>query len=188
MGEISVRAAVTIRRPRADVYAFWRDFENLPSFMIHLESVQPTGDRHSHWVATAPAGRIVEWDAEIVDERPDELIAWRSLAGSNVANEGAVRFVDAPREQGTEIHVELRYDAPAGQWIAEADGRPRAYRSTDNVVDPAWTGRAPGDVMSERTRPIANRTPTPIAKTTARDESWRGSVTDGITRHLESRR
>ena len=114
MGEISVRAAVTIRRPRADVYAFWRDFENLPSFMIHLESVQPTGDRHSHWVATAPAGRIVEWDAEIVDERPDELIAWRSLAGSDVANEGAVRFVDAPREQGTEIHVELRYDAPAG--------------------------------------------------------------------------
>jgi uncharacterized membrane protein len=114
VSEIHVKAAVTVRKPRAEVYAFWRDFENFPRFMTHLESVQPTGDRHSHWVATAPVGRTVEWDAEIVDERANELIAWRSLQGSDIDNEGSIRFVDAPGGRGTEIHVELRYDPPAG--------------------------------------------------------------------------
>lgn len=111
---VEVKAAVTVRRPRPEVYAFWWDLEGFPDFMIHLESVQLTGDRHSHWVATAPAGRTVEWEAEIVEERENELIAWRSLPGADVHNEGRVRFVDAPRGQGTEIHVELSYDAPAG--------------------------------------------------------------------------
>jgi uncharacterized membrane protein len=115
VSDVHVKAAVTVRRARPEVYAFWRDFENFPRFMIHLESIQPTGDRHSHWVATAPAGRTVEWDAELVDEREDELIAWRSLPGADVDNEGAVRFIDAPGDRGTEIHVELRYDAPAGR-------------------------------------------------------------------------
>lgn len=114
MADVHVKAAVTVRRPRADAYAFWRDFERFPDFMIHLDSVQQTGDRQSHWVATAPAGRTVEWDAEIVENRENELIAWRSLPGADIANEGAVRFGDAPGDRGTEIHVELTYDAPGG--------------------------------------------------------------------------
>jgi uncharacterized membrane protein len=106
--------SVTINRPRDDVYKFWRDFENLPSFMQHLMSVTATGDGRSRWVARAPAGATVEWTAEILEDRAGSLISWRSLAGSDISNEGSVRFVDAPADRGTEIRVELSYDAPAG--------------------------------------------------------------------------
>jgi uncharacterized membrane protein len=110
-----VARSVTIRQPREMVYAFWHDFENLPRFMVHLESVRVTGDRQTHWVAKGPAGSTVEWDAETTEDRPDELIAWRSLPGAKVPNSGQVRFLDAPGGRGTEVHVELRYDPPAGK-------------------------------------------------------------------------
>ena len=110
-----VAQSVTIRQPVEMVYAFWRNFENLPRFMDHLESVRVTGDRQSHWVAKAPAGKTVEWDAETVEDRRDELIAWRSLPGSSVPNSGQVRFVPAAGGRGTEVHVELRYDPPGGK-------------------------------------------------------------------------
>ncbi len=106
---------VTILRPVDEVYAFWRDFENLPRFMRHLESVHVLDERRSHWVTRAPAGRTVEWDAEIVEDRPNELISWRSLDGSDVDNAGTVRFRRAPGDRGTEVLVELRYDPPAGK-------------------------------------------------------------------------
>jgi uncharacterized membrane protein len=110
-----VAQSVTIRQPVEMVYAFWRNFENLPRFMDHLESVRVTGDRQSHWVAKAPAGQTVEWDAEMVEDRRDELIAWRSLPGSSVPNSGQVRFEQAAGGRGTEVHVELRYDPPGGK-------------------------------------------------------------------------
>jgi uncharacterized membrane protein len=108
-----VTRSVTINRPRQEVYEFWRDLEQLPTFMIHLEAVTSTGDRRSHWVAKAPGGRV-EWDAEITEDRPGEIIAWQSVTGSDVPNGGSVRFTDAPADRGTEIHVDLRYDPPAG--------------------------------------------------------------------------
>ena len=110
-----VRKSITVNRPADEVYGFWRNFENLPRFMKHLESVQMTGDRRSHWKANAPAGKTVEWDAETTEDRPNELIAWRSVEGADVPNAGVVRFVDAPGGRGTEIHVDLRYDPPAGK-------------------------------------------------------------------------
>jgi len=112
---IHVKQAVSIKRPRTEVYAFWRNFENLPRFMAHLESVQVTDNRRSHWKAKAPAGNAVEWDAEIVEERPNELIVWRSLPDAGVPNTGSVRFRDAPGDRGTEVLVELDYQAPGGK-------------------------------------------------------------------------
>jgi len=112
--QMHVRRAITVRRSRDEVYAFLRDFTNLPRFMAHLESVEITGDGRSHWKAKAPAGRSVEWDAEIVDEQPDTLIAWRSLPGAAVENSGSVRFTPAPDDRGTEIRVDLRYRPPGG--------------------------------------------------------------------------
>lgn len=109
-----VSRSITVNRPIEDVYAFWRDLENLPRCSIHLQSVTVDGKR-SHWVAKAPAGRTVEWDSEIVEEVPNEILAWRSLPGSEVQNAGSVRFRKAPGDRGTEVRVELRYDAPAGQ-------------------------------------------------------------------------
>jgi uncharacterized membrane protein len=111
---ISHVKAITVNRPVEEVYRFWRDFRNLPRFMSHLESVEVIDERRSHWVAKAPAGATVEWDAEIIEDRPNELIAWRSLEGADVENSGSVRFKRAPGGRGTEIRIEMEYNPPGG--------------------------------------------------------------------------
>jgi uncharacterized membrane protein len=83
---VLVRESFTIGRSREEIYLFWRNLENLPRFMKHLESVTTTGDRLSQWKVRGPAGTTVEWEAEITAERPNELLAWRSLEGSDVDN------------------------------------------------------------------------------------------------------
>ena len=107
--------SVTINRSPEEVYRFWRDFQNLPRFMSHLESVQVMSEKRSHWVAKAPAGMQVEWDAEIIEDRPNQLIAWHSLEGADVDNSGVVRFERAPGGRGTEVRVQLQYDPPGGK-------------------------------------------------------------------------
>jgi uncharacterized membrane protein len=111
---IKVEQAVTINRPREEIYGFWRNFENLPRFMDHLEAVQVLDEQRSHWIAKGPAGTRVEWDAEIHNEIPNELIAWRSLPGSEVDHAGSVHFSPVHND-GTEVRVILRYDPPAGK-------------------------------------------------------------------------
>jgi uncharacterized membrane protein len=111
---IEVRRAITIARPPDEVYRFWRDFENLPRFMAHLDRVTLVDERRSHWIARAPAGATVEWDAEITEDRPAELIAWRAVQHAQVPNGGQVRFVRSP-DGGTEVRVELRYEPPGGR-------------------------------------------------------------------------
>lgn len=108
------RRAVTIAREPAEIYAFWRDFSNLPRFMRHLESVQVLDDRRSRWAAKAPLGTTAEWDAEITDDQEGRLISWRSLPGAAVQNEGTVRFLPAPGGRGTEVVVEMSYSPPLG--------------------------------------------------------------------------
>jgi uncharacterized membrane protein len=124
---ITVRQTFLVSRPAADLYQFWRNFENLPSFMTHLQSVKVLDDRKSHWVASAPrlAGGSVEWDAEITDDQPNARIAWRSLPGADVDNAGEIRFQPAPGDRGTEVHVALSYLPPAGRighWLAKMFG------------------------------------------------------------------
>lgn len=111
---IKVEKSILIRREPAEIFEFWRKLENLPRFMEHLESVVETDEKHSHWIATAPAGGTIEWDAEIINEIPNELIGWRSLEGSEVDNAGSVRFMPAIGDRGTEVRVSLRYDPPGG--------------------------------------------------------------------------
>lgn len=113
-GGIQVVKSITVNRPADELYRFWHDFRNLPRFMSHLESVQVAGDGRSHWRAKAPAGTSAEWDAETVEDRPNELIAWRSLPGADVNNAGSVRFTPASGDRGTQVRVELRYDPPGG--------------------------------------------------------------------------
>ncbi|TDB73096.1 SRPBCC family protein [Micromonospora sp. KC723] len=112
---ITVEVGVTVNRPASEAYRFWRDLENLPHFMAHLESVRADDLRRSHWTARGPAGQPVSWDAEIVEDRPNERITWRSLPGAAVPNAGRVRFVPAPGDRGTEVRVELGYAPPAGR-------------------------------------------------------------------------
>ena len=113
-GLLRVRASTTVNRPVADVYAFWRDFENLPQFMAHLHSVEHIDSSRWRWRAHGPAATTFEWDAEIVDDVPDVLLSWGSVDGSGIENSGVVRFVPAPAGQGTEVTIELEYRPPAG--------------------------------------------------------------------------
>jgi len=108
-----VDEAVTINRPIAEVYRFWRNFENLPKFMRHLESVSGREEGITHWVAKGPAKTTVEWDARIINEVENKLIGWQSLEGSRVATAGSVNFDET--EHGTRVRVRLQYSPPAGK-------------------------------------------------------------------------
>ena len=111
---IETRTALTVGRSPEEVYRFWRDFDNLPRFMSHLEAVRITSERTSHWKAKAPVGMTVEWDAEIIEDRPNELIVWQSLERADVENSGSVRFAPAPGDRGTEVILEMRFHPPGG--------------------------------------------------------------------------
>jgi len=113
-GTTQVKNSLIINRAPEELYQFWHNFENLPNIMKNLEQVRTTGERRSHWVAKAPAGTSVEWDAEVTEDRPNELIAWRSLEGSEVENSGSVRFEPAPGNRGTIVKVEINYTPPGG--------------------------------------------------------------------------
>ena len=110
-----IEKRMVINRPPEEVYRYWRNFENLPRFMEHLETVEQTGPNRSKWVAKGPLGTHVEWEAEIINERPNELIAWRSIEGSQVDTAGSVHFERAPGGRGTDVRVSLKYDPPAGK-------------------------------------------------------------------------
>ena len=112
---VNVLESVTIARSIEDLYRFWRNLENLPQFMRHLDSVEKITDTISHWRAKGPAGVIVEWDAEIYNEIPDKLIAWRSLEGADVVSAGSVNFDRAADGRATRVTVHLQYSPPMGK-------------------------------------------------------------------------
>jgi len=119
--------SITIARPASELYAFWRNFEQLPRFMNHLKKVTSVGGNRTHWVAEGPMGVYAEWDAEVINDRPNELIAWKSVEGSRVDTAGSVHFVPTRNGHGTEVRVSLKYDPPGGKtgarlaWLAGYD-------------------------------------------------------------------
>lgn len=110
---VHVEESITINRPIAEVYRFWRDFENLPQFMQHLESVAQREEGISHWVAKGPAGTTIEWDARIINEIDNKVIGWQSLEGSTISTAGSVHFDET--EHGTRVRVHLQYSPPGGK-------------------------------------------------------------------------
>jgi uncharacterized membrane protein len=112
---IRVEDAVTIRRPANVLYDAWRDLSRLPRFMNHLVEVREDAPTRSHWVARGPLGLKIEWDAEIFNDTRDQVIAWRSLPRSDIDTAGSVHFRTLPQGVGTEVRVNLKYDAPAGK-------------------------------------------------------------------------
>lgn len=113
---VRVEEAVTIKRSPEDLYRFWRNFQNLPRVMRYLESVTVITPTRSHWVAKAPAGQTVAWDAEIISEKENEMIGWRSVDGALVPNAGSVHFTRAPSDLATIVKVNVKYDLPGGQF------------------------------------------------------------------------
>ena len=113
--EMKVEKTVTIQNKSAEeLYRFWHDFENLPTFMQHLKSVTVINETRSHWVAKAPLGNSVEWDADIITDQENQLITWKSVAGADIANSGFVQFKSAPANRGTEVKVVMEYSLPGG--------------------------------------------------------------------------
>lgn len=110
-----IAKSVTIQRSADELYRFWKDLENLPRFMKHLKRVRRLDARRSHWTTSAPLGRSIEWDAELIEDLENRRLTWRSLPGSMVDHRGSVEFRDAPGERGTEVHVKLEYHRPGGK-------------------------------------------------------------------------
>jgi uncharacterized membrane protein len=108
-----IERAVVVYAPPERVYRFWRNFANLPRFMKNLEEVQVLDDRRSRWIARTVGGVRVEWEAEVINEVPDQLIAWRSTGGT-IDHAGSVHFEPGPGGRGTVVRVSLQYDPPGG--------------------------------------------------------------------------
>jgi len=129
-----IEVSVFINRPPQDLYRFWRDLSQLPQVMSHLEEVRELDGRRSHWKSKVTMGMRVEWDAEIINDRPNEVIAWRSLPGSEINTAGSVHFVSAGAGRGTEVRVSLKYDPPGGKIGATIAG---------------WVGASPEEQVRE---------------------------------------
>lgn len=159
-GSYVIRRAITINRSSEEIYRFWRNFENLPRIMKHLEEVRVTGDRTSHWVVKT-AGIPIAWDAEMTDDQPGRRIAWRSVDGSMIHNEGEVRFDPAPQGPGTAVRVHLRYKAPGG----------RIARALAGAL-----GKVPGELIENDLRPLKQLMETGEIATTEGQPSGRRSL------------
>lgn len=112
---VEVRRAITIGVPAEQLYTFWRNDENIQQVMSHVREVERIDQRRSHWTVDGPLGTTVQWETEIVDDKPNERIAWRATKKADVANEGAVTFKPAPGDRGTEVSVTIRYQPPLGR-------------------------------------------------------------------------
>jgi uncharacterized membrane protein len=165
---VKVIEACTIRRSPEDLYQFWRRFENLPQFMKHLVSVTPISQEESHWIAKAPGGRTIEWDAVIINEHPGNLLAWRTREGSKIAHAGSVRFEPSAIPDHTEVTVQIEYDSPGGkfgkllaklfgeepgQQVAEDLGRFKALMEAGEIA--TTDGQPSGRVNEEEHREVA---------------------------------
>jgi uncharacterized membrane protein len=134
---VSHTRSVTVQASPAEAYRFWRNIEQLPRFMKHLEAVEVIDDRHSQWVAKGPLGTKVTWNAEIFLDKENELIAWRSLPNAQVVNAGSVRFLAAPGNRGCEVKVTLTYAPPAGKLgslVASLFGEEPGMQITEDLT------------------------------------------------------
>jgi uncharacterized membrane protein len=160
--------------------------------MIHLESVTTGPGGRSHWVAKAPGGSV-EWDAEITEDQPGELLSWQSIEGADVANGGSVRFADAPGDRGTEIHVALHYDPPggtAGAMVAKLFGEEPSQQLLDDlrrfkqVMETGEVVRSEGVLRA----PAKARRPNGRPRRSGVEGSHEGHVLDGERQRRSARR
>ena len=113
--EPTVVRTVTIRASADELYAFWRDFSNLPKIMENLEAIRPGEGDTSEWVVKAPLGQSLTLRTKVSEDVPGELIAWSSTDASDIPTQGRVRFHPAPGDRGTRVTLEIDYDPPGGE-------------------------------------------------------------------------
>ncbi|MBA3471555.1 MAG: DUF2892 domain-containing protein [Herpetosiphonaceae bacterium] len=182
---IKVEQHTTVNKPVNEVFRFWSNFENMPRFMDHLESVKVHQNGCSHWVAKAPLGTKVEWDAEIVDAKVNEFISWRSKPGTSVPNEGIVRFTAGPNDATTEVHVTLEYRPPAGvvgATVAKLFGEePTLQVASDlrrfkNIMETGEIPTTEGQPSGRTSMPATPATPTMPGATAAPHSDQHGDA------------
>jgi uncharacterized membrane protein len=148
-GGVIVEDALTIYRPPTEVYSYWRNLENLPNFMEHLEEVSVIDRLRSRWVAKGPLGVRVEWDAEIINDIPSTLLSWKSVGQSDVVSAGSVRF-RPEGDRATRVQVKLQYDPPAGKvgatvaWLLGDDPQHQIAEDLRRFKDLIESGEASG--------------------------------------------
>jgi uncharacterized membrane protein len=133
---VKVVRSCTVRRPADELYRFWRTLENLTAVVKYPVRITSRSATESHWAVTAPGGTEVEWDAVIINDEPNRLIAWRSKVGAEIPNAGTVRFEPAPGDEGTEVRVQLEYDPPGGRfaaWLAKLTGEEGAQQVAETL-------------------------------------------------------
>lgn len=151
-GSVHVEKCITVNRSADECYRFWRDFENFPRFMQHLESVEAMDGARSHWVAKGPAGTSIEWDADITADQEGELLAWSSTADAAVQNAGMVRFERAPGDRGTVVWIDMQYKPPggkAGAAVARLFGEEPSQQIDEDLRRFKWlieTGEIPTNI------------------------------------------
>ena len=147
---------IVIERPVSQVYSFWNRFENLPQFMRHVQSVTVGDDLHSHWAVRTVGEKIVEWDAEIIERRENELLSWRSLPGADIDNAGSVWFTQAKNGMGTELRVALKYIPKAGKAgaiaarLAGRDADAEIEEDLSRLKSLLETGQLPPEPTTQR--------------------------------------
>jgi len=158
---VKMQKSIQVNRPAMELYRFWRNLGNVPKFMRHIQSVTTEGN-WSRWVAHCPVGFNLQWDAEIINDKPPEVIAWRSLPGSQVDSAGSVHFQPASNGAGTRVTVILKYDPPAGRFgaaLAELFGHhPEAQLEEDlrrfkQLMETSETAKAPHPTMARMNWP-----------------------------------
>lgn len=166
---MSVHAAITVRRPLDEVYAYWSDFTNLPRFMAHVEQVTVAPDGTSHWRVSGPVGTHVEWDARVVEAVAPRVLRWESVGSADVENSGSVRFAEAPGDQGTEVRVEIDYRAPGGK-VGELVARLFGEQPRQQVEDDLRRFKQvleTGDIMRSEGSPEGTRAGNQVRQRTA---------------------
>ncbi|MBC1238286.1 cyclase [Nostoc linckia z18] len=134
--QIKVEKTVTINKPAEELYRFWRNFENLPRFIKHLKEVKVYDDAKIRWIVEGLLDRTLEWDAVIVEDKENEVIAWASVQSAEFQNSGVVQFKPAPGNRGTEVKVVRKYNPPGGvigNVIAKLFGEDPKHNLTEDL-------------------------------------------------------
>ena len=173
---LRVRKTLTINRPAAELYEYWRNLENLPRFMHHVKEVQQLDEGRSHWRVAIMDKMELEWDAEITVDRPNEMIAWGTLPGATVAHRGYVKFIPAPGDRGTEISVALEYDPP-GAALGIAAGSMAKFIPAQDIKE---------EIRNFKQIMEAGAIPTTEGQPACRHEAWRQHALREDTRQEEA--
>jgi uncharacterized membrane protein len=158
---VKVEKSVTIARSASELYRFWREFENLPQFMQHVQSVSESANGVTHWVIKTAKGRELQWDARLIEDKPDKMISWQSLQGADVDNAGSVWFIPAAGGRGTVVKVVMKYSPPGGKpgaMIAKLLGESGTRQIADDVYN-FKSLMETGEIPTTQGQPAGNPSP-----------------------------